>query len=196
VLTAAHCLYDIERKLWPEEVLFFPGLNGDSAPFGYFPAEQVDVVAGYVDTPTRVYNWQHLLHDMGLVRLSGRLGRQLGTLGYGYNDRLPPFVGNIVGYPMDLPLGTMWRASCDVDTYKGYPSIFETRCDTFQGSSGSSIYDFDKRTGNRTVYGVTEPRKLPSCGRARIRSNFLSWLSLRCPQAGQSASRGFVADLV
>lgn len=42
VLTAAHCLYDIERGLWPEEVLFFPGLNGNDAPFGYYPADRVE----------------------------------------------------------------------------------------------------------------------------------------------------------
>ena len=74
-------------------------------------------------------------------------------LGFAYDDNLPPFVGNIVGYPGDnQPPNLMWRSTCDIDPVDGYPDLFETQCDTYPGSSGSSIYDYDGMTKTRTVF--------------------------------------------
>jgi V8-like Glu-specific endopeptidase len=35
----------------------------------------------------------------------------------------------------------MWRSTCNINPFDGYPNLFQTQCDTYGGSSGSSIYD-------------------------------------------------------
>lgn len=134
------------------------------------------MLSGYVNAPTRHYDWQHVLHDMGIVRLRDQAGRDLGTLGCGYNDGLPPFVGNIVGYPLDLPQGTMWRASCDIDTVQGYPDVFQTKCDTFQGSSGSGIYFYDRRSDDRIIYAVNVAENPQFNTGLRINGPYYVWI--------------------
>jgi V8-like Glu-specific endopeptidase len=83
-----------------------------------------------------------MMHDVGLITLKGNPGQRVGWLGVAWNDSLPPFVGNIVGYPADKqPPKLMWRSTCNINPFDGYPNLFQTQCDTYGGSSGSSIYD-------------------------------------------------------
>jgi len=100
----------------------------------------------------------------------------LGWFAFAYDDNLPPFVGNIVGYPADKSPSTMWRASCDIDPIAGHPNLFETQCDTYSGSSGSSIYDFDKPTMTRNIYGVNVAENPQYNIGVRITGPYYCWL--------------------
>ena len=176
VLTAAHCLFNEETREWARNVNFFPGLNAQSAPYGYYPAAQWHVLSGYINSPSNTYDWDHMQHDMALVKLKSNAGNQLGWLSFAYHDSLPPFIGNIVGYPADKVSGTMWRSSCDIDPVNGYPNLFETRCDTYQGSSGSSIYDFDRLASSRTVYGINVAENSQYNVGVRLTGPYFCWL--------------------
>jgi V8-like Glu-specific endopeptidase len=177
VLTAAHCLFDEESGQFVDAVRFFPGLDSvDHAPNGYYDAAEVTVLAGYANAQSKSYDYEHMLHDMGVVRLSKNAGRALGWLAYGYDDNLSPFTANIVGYPGDMPYGTMWRASCNVDPIEGAPNLFETECDTYPGSSGASVYDFDKDTKDRTVYAVNVAQNPSFNVAVRVTGPYYCWL--------------------
>ena len=177
VLTAAHCLYDLERRTFAEEVTFFPGIKSpDDIPFGSYGAVEVSVLSGYADAPTRSYDFEHMLYDMGVVTLNANAGNRLGWLAFGYNDNLPPFVANIVGYPADMPFATMWRASCNVNPIDGYPQLFHQRCDTYSGSSGSGMYDFDRASRDRTIYGVNVAENDRFNVGVRITGPYFYWL--------------------
>ncbi len=154
VLTAAHCLYNERLGAFADGVAFIPGRVGDRAPFGDFDAVDWIVPSGYVDAKTFRYDDARMYYDIGIVTLGERAGERLGWIHYGFDDALPPFVGNIVSYPADKP-DTMWRASCSIYPELGAPVFLKYRCDVFDGSSGSGIYLFDDMTGRRTIYGVT-----------------------------------------
>jgi V8-like Glu-specific endopeptidase len=176
VLTAAHCVFDVERHQWAQTVKFYPGYNGRSVPYGYYEARRLNVLAGYVNASSRRYDWEHMNSDVALLRLGLNAGNRVGWLAVGYNDNLPPFIGNIVGYPGDKPNHTLWRSSCNIDPADGYPQFFYTRCDTASGSSGSSIYDYQNSTQRRIVYGVNIAGNLQYNYGVRITGPYFCWL--------------------
>ncbi|MEM7192770.1 MAG: trypsin-like peptidase domain-containing protein, partial [Pseudomonadota bacterium] len=155
VLTASHCLYDETKGQHVNTVDFYPGYNDGYAPYGRVEADSWIVTSGYVNAPCQGYCWQRVQNDIAVIKLAQNAGDQLGWMGFGSTQNVRPFIGNIVGYPMDKPNFTMWRTSCDVDTNVGRPNTFEQRCDTAPGSSGASIYDFDRARSDRIVYGVS-----------------------------------------
>ncbi|MCB1480077.1 MAG: trypsin-like peptidase domain-containing protein [Rhodobiaceae bacterium] len=152
VITAAHCVYDLETNEWAKSVTFFPGLSGKSAPMGYFKAENWSIQKGYVDS-TAAVDGNQVIHDMAIIEFSQDIGNTTGWLAVGYNLNLPPFVANIVQYPADKEGHLMWRSSCPVEA-KDISEYFLTyECDTYGGSSGSSVYDYiDDNT--RTIYAI------------------------------------------
>jgi V8-like Glu-specific endopeptidase len=155
VLTAAHCVVDEATRQIASYVEFYPGYNGGSAPYGAYAASRLQVLSGYINAPSTVYGWDHLVYDLALVRLREEAGNRVGWLGFGFKDDLPPFTANMIGYPVDKPNLTMWRASCDVDPLIAYdPRTFEHKCDTYGGSSGASVYDYDQSSKTRTIFAV------------------------------------------
>ncbi|MFN0264832.1 trypsin-like serine peptidase [Tepidamorphus sp. 3E244] len=154
VLTAAHCVYRTETSKWATYVVFVPGRNDRQAPLGQFEAAQWTITQGYLDQSGKEYGYDHLFHDVAVLELKEPAGKATGWLSIGYNDQLPNFHGNVIGYPGDKPDGTMWSASCPIDPNFIAPSLFEMECDTYPGSSGSSIYAFYKEQDKRVIYGV------------------------------------------
>lgn len=53
----------------------------------------------------------------------------------------------------------MWRASCDVDADHADDFNFSYKCDTYAGSSGSAVCDYDSSAKKRHVLGgnIAEP---------------------------------------
>ena len=156
VLTAAHCLYNHEAGGWQEDMFFVPGLNGstaDDAPFGGYEYDSAYVVQGFIDNYQGYYG-SVLPWDLGIITLKQPIGDNLGWLGYNNYDALGDFTANIVGYPGDKPGGTMWRSTCNVLAENIGDGYFQYDCDTYPGSSGSSVYAYDEGAKARIVVGV------------------------------------------
>jgi V8-like Glu-specific endopeptidase len=150
VLTAAHCVYNEEQGGWPSDVTFYPGRDGDTAPFGGFSAEDWTIPTDYKNAGAD-YTSKHIYADIAVIKLKEPIGDQLGYLPVKAGESLE-FDDNIVGYPGDKDFASMWRASCLVNT--GTDQVFWHDCDTYQGMSGGSNYDYDKSEDSRIVYGV------------------------------------------
>src|SRR5205807_613773 len=67
LLTAAHCLYNEEAGEWSTHVTFYPGMDGDRSPYGSFAAQTWSVPSGYINSPDRKYDGDHMNYDIGLV---------------------------------------------------------------------------------------------------------------------------------
>jgi V8-like Glu-specific endopeptidase len=177
VLTAAHCIIDEATDEFATYVEFYPGYNGDQAPYGYFNGNMMFVPTGYLQAAGHVYSWEHILHDLAVVQLYGTPGDLVGWYDYAYQNRLPTFTANIVGYPGDKPNLTLWRSTCEVDPTQALdPRTFEHHCDTYMGSSGSSMYDYDKRTKDRIVRGVNVAGNDQGNTGVRITGAYYCWI--------------------
>ncbi len=150
VLTAAHWVYSEEQGGWPSTVTFFPGRDGNTAPFGGFEAETWTIPTDYKNAGSG-YTSKHTYADVAVIKLAEPIGDKLGYLPIADGTSLE-FDDNIVGYPGDKESSTMWRVSCPVNT--GTDQLFWHECDTYQGMSGGSNYDYNKSEDVRTVYAV------------------------------------------
>jgi len=177
VLTAAHCVYNHDDKAFLDEIIFVPGLNGpDDAPFGAYAAESVHIVEGYV-TNYQGYYGSVLPWDLGVINLAEPVGDSLGWLGYANYDDLGDFDANIVGYPGDKPGGTMWRATCTVLAENIGDGYFQYDCDTYPGSSGSSVYAYDSRSKQRIVTGVNVAESPDANTAVRLNATYVEWIN-------------------
>lgn len=179
VLTAAHCLYSHEDKDWLTDFLFVPGLNGstaDDAPFGAFTYEDAYIVQGFIDNYQGYYG-SVVPWDLGIVTLKQDVGNSLGWLGYSNFDDLGDFTANIVGYPGDKPMGTMWRATCDVLSENIGSENFLYDCDTYPGSSGSSVYAYDNGSKQRVITGVNVAESPSANTAVRLSAVNVEWVN-------------------
>lgn len=130
VLTAAHCVYDIDSRRWLRFLDFTPARNGSRRPYGTIPWTDMLAPAGYVEHEDPDF-------DYAVIVLSQPAGRFIGRLPYGpavLNSRTSITIN---GYPSDKPIGTMWRSKCLLKA--ALPSELRYFCDTFNGMSGSPI---------------------------------------------------------
>jgi len=179
VLTAAHCLYSHEDKDWLSEYLFVPGLNGstaDDAPFGAFTYESAYVLQGFIDNYQGYYG-SVIPWDLGIITLKQDVGTNLGWLGYANYDDLGDFTANLVGYPGDKPMGTMWKANCEVRAENIAPEYFQYDCDTFPGSSGSSVYAYDNSSKQRIITGVNVAESPDANTAVRLNAANIQWIN-------------------
>lgn len=176
VLTAAHCLYNHEDGGWLDEFVFVPGLNGpEDAPFGAYAYQDAYVVEGFITNYQGFYG-SVVPWDLGIVTLAEPAGDQLGWMGYNNFDDLGDFSANIVGYPGDKPGGTMWRATCGVVAENIGDDYFQYDCDTYPGSSGSSVYAMDGNN-QRVVVGVNVAESPDANTAVRINHTYLEWIN-------------------
>lgn len=178
VLTAAHCIYSHEDGGWLKNVLFAPGLNGmEDAPFGVWDVESTSILEGYI-TNYQGYYGSVVPWDLGIITLKEPIGTQLGYLGYANFDNLGDFDANIVGYPGDKePRGTMWRATCSVVSEAVGYDYFQYDCDTYPGSSGSSVYAFDNASKARIVTGVNVAESKNANTAVRLNAAYVGWIN-------------------
>lgn len=179
VLTAAHCLYNHDAGGWQDEIFFVPGLNGSTAndaPYGGYEYQDAYVVQGYIDNYQGFYG-SVLPWDIGIVTLKQPVGQNLGWLGYANYDNLGDFTANIVGYPGDKPVGTMWRATCNVLSENVGDGYFQYDCDTFPGSSGSAVYAYDEGQKARVVVGVNVAESEDANTAVRVNAAYLEWIN-------------------
>lgn len=174
VLTAAHCLYSHEDGGWLQDILFAPGLNGmEDVPFGAWPAESVTILEGYVKNYQGYYG-SVVPWDLGIITLQAPIGEKLGYMEFANFDNLGDFSANIVGYPGDKPAGTMWRATCDVMVESIGFEVFQYDCDTYPGSSGSSVYAISGKS--RVVTGVNVAESKNANTAVRLNAPYVEWI--------------------
>jgi V8-like Glu-specific endopeptidase len=146
VLTAGHCIYNVETNKWYAKVNFFPGRDGNKAPFGSVGYTDLLSVTGWTDQHEADF-------DFGVIVLDKPIGDTVGWLGYGFRDPMPLFkTVNVVGYPGDEPVATMWQATCPLEAADELRLSY--KCDTYAGSSGGAVYVYFTDTKERTIYGV------------------------------------------
>lgn len=176
IITAAHCLYNHDKGGWNADFLFAPGLNGmDDAPFGVVGWQDAYILQGYIDNYQGFYG-SVVPWDLGVVILDQPIGDQVGWLGFGHVPNLGGFGANIIGYPGDKPAGTMWRASCDVHPADVEEINLYYDCDTYPGSSGSSIYDYDPKTKDRLIVGVNVAETETYNIGVRLNEAYFNWV--------------------
>lgn len=176
VLTAAHCVYRTEQSKWADYIAFIPALDDKSAPFGKYEAKEWSILQGYMDLSGTEYGYNHLSHDVAVIELDKPAGKRTGWMAYGYDDKLDGFTANIIGYPGDKPDGTMWSASCPIDPNFIAPDLFEMDCDTYPGSSGSSMYAYYKAKNDRVIYGINVASGSSHNYGLRITGPYFNWL--------------------
>lgn len=177
VLTAAHCIYNHEGGGWPKNLVFVPGVNGEADnPYGGFEYETAYVVQGFIENYKENYGsvtpW-----DLGVIVLKEPVGDSLGWLNYANYDDLGDFNVNIVGYPGDKPLATMWRTTCDVIAENIDTTFFTYDCDTYPGSSGSSVYAYDPGAKQRVVVGVNIAETTDYNLALRLNAGYAEWIA-------------------
>lgn len=179
LLTAAHCLYSHEDQDWLTDFLFVPALNGstaDDAPFGAFSYDTAYILQGYIGNYQGYYG-SVVPWDLGVVTLKQDVGNSLGWLGYANFDNLGDFTANIVGYPGDKPMGTMWRATCEVLAENIGSENFMYDCDTYPGSSGSSVYAYDNNSKSRIITGVNVAESPAANTAVRLNAANVEWVN-------------------
>lgn len=143
VLTSAHCIYSNGRFLFPS---FSPAHNGESvaepAPVGRFASVIAGVFEGFSQRNKKSY-------DIGFLLLDAEMDSSYGFL--------RPRVGkkeeliDLVGYPLDKPEATMWRARCKASLPLLFKHFYFHRCDTESGQSGAALFS---RKKPHVIYGV------------------------------------------
>lgn len=177
VLTAAHCVYSHEAKKWLDNLVFVPGVNGaDTVPFGSYEVDKAYVVKGFLNNYKEAYD-SVMPWDMAVMVLKVPAGDDLGYLGFANFDDLGAFKANIVGYPGDKPDATMWRSTCDVGADNIDFNYFAFQCDTYPGSSGSSIYMIQPGTNNRVVVGINIAENEQTNVGLRLNAAYYEWVS-------------------
>ncbi len=155
VLTAAHCVYDLEKKQATPVRYFSPGRNGDLKPYGDIP-----VVKTFVDIS---YTRGDTSRDVAVLVLKDAIGLKTGWLEIAWDmSILPPHNsplggwsggGAIVGYPGDKDRSTMWLVACDFYVATVTPYTPQYSCDTYGGMSGSALIAGGPG-GRSMVFGV------------------------------------------
>lgn len=144
VLTAGHCVYNLNTNSWYSNLNFSPAQNGLSKPYGTIPWAAAITTTGWTVNRDRNY-------DYAMIVLNSHVGYSTGWLGYGYNNSLPYYSVNINGYPVDKQYGTMWHSDCGLSIIQTYRLYYP--CDTFNGMSGSGVYVYFT-SGSRIIYGI------------------------------------------
>ena len=141
VLTAGHCVYDVETAKPTNLKFFAPSRNGKAAPFGKIPVVAIHVAEEYIKgNPDR---------DLAVLVLRDPIGNSTGWLQIAWDHSvLAPHAsalggwsgpGTIAGYPGDKDKNTMWLVACDFYVAPLLPRRPQYTCDTYGGMSGSSL---------------------------------------------------------
>jgi V8-like Glu-specific endopeptidase len=161
VLTCGHNLFDVPNQHQADQIRFYPGWNGDTRPVvagagqtPFIAARCAFYAAAYNDTtqyPEGQTEW-----DIGLVNLNAPV------------NPVPPFyfipqtvnntalVGrdlDLAGYPGDHP-GQMWIDRLPVEGIAPQYNTLSHLHETFKGSSGSPMYEYDSMNEIVRLYAV------------------------------------------
>ncbi|TAA48626.1 trypsin-like serine protease [Corallincola spongiicola] len=171
VVTAAHCLFDVqENKQWKRNPYFIPGKNGSAhGPFGVYQIKRAYVDKRYIRQAKKLkpvalakYNAQSnaefhsfltdaLDLDIAIAELDRPVAKRIGFMELKTVDQksLAPYI-HLTGYPSDKTLHTQWTTHCQSSWDEDHSPMGDTlvhKCDTSPGMSGAVAYvkDFDDK---------------------------------------------------
>src|SRR5262245_23001578 len=164
IITAAHCLWSLQRGAAPRRIFAIPGRRDrDTMPYGAVAAREYWIPRGFRDGPNRT-SW-----DWGFIVLERRVPEALDRfmrLRPLSDEQLRRLINHgritIVGYPSDRPVGTLWR-----DTHalvRAGARRFLHTVDTCPGHSGSPI--LSRISGEPMIVGVHTAGILDAEGRS------------------------------
>ncbi len=164
LITAAHCVYNFDKKTWSDGFTFTPGKikketpmnsgpeastdpNGESSELSGVQFKKFFILKDYMATKKEEY-------DFAVVELASPIGEKVGWAGFrallGSEtglDQTKDFDSeaakqkvldiNFAGYPGDKDFGSLWSVSCPA-TPKG--QLLTYYCDSFGGMSGAAIF--------------------------------------------------------
>jgi glutamyl endopeptidase len=152
VLTAAHCVYVHDKGGWVKNIMFAPGMTDpEQTPYGVYEWNNVNILKGYIDNYDGTNYGSVLQWDLAVITMSEAVGDTVGWMGFRVDDGTD-WKANIIGYPGDKPEGTMWKNSCTIKPDQFGDLAFWHECDTFAGSSGSSMYE--DNAGDLYIRGI------------------------------------------
>ncbi len=136
VATAGHCVHEGNGGSFSTNVVFYPGRDGASSPFGSCTGRTLFTVVGWADNGDEQF-------DYGAVKLNCTVGNTTGWFGFFWQTAsLVGLPVQVSGYPGDKPFGTQWSGSGDVQVSE----LRKTRymIDTFGGQSGGPVFETDR----------------------------------------------------
>ncbi|MDG0818217.1 trypsin-like serine peptidase [Bdellovibrio svalbardensis] len=139
VLTAAHCVYNLETKMWINDLKFIPGQTGQNImTFDPVDWERVYVPQRYLEFAQKSKAPEAYAYDYAIIVLKDKVGERLGWLGFSTVDAQVNAYSavSISGYPGDKDRGTLWDVNCPMER-RG--SQWQFQCDSFHGMSGSAL---------------------------------------------------------
>ena len=180
ILTAAHCVYDFEAGEYYPDVLFIPGEDGETFPYGTAINVDVAIPVGYVESG-------HERYDVAVVKVSGVGFSPQGpfaTIAGAPNNYL--FEGSVAfftaGYPGDKALGTQWFSAAPVESVD-FDFIY-TSMDAYPGQSGSPIFTYNSNTQDVFVVGVFSFESSSFNGAVRFNPDVIQALQNYCAALG------------
>ncbi len=137
VATAGHCVHSGgPGVVFSTNVVFIPGKDGASNPFGSCTASTLFIDQTWVNTANEAF-------DFGAIRLNCTIGNTVGFFGFWFQGAtLNKQHALISGYPGDLGGTTQWGAFGAIKTTQAKQIFYFN--DTFGGMSGSPIYQPDR----------------------------------------------------
>eukprot|EP01023_Acetabularia_acetabulum_P033715 TRINITY_DN3156_c0_g2_i3.p1 TRINITY_DN3156_c0_g2~~TRINITY_DN3156_c0_g2_i3.p1 ORF type:complete len:373 (+),score=57.18 TRINITY_DN3156_c0_g2_i3:92-1210(+) len=170
ILTAAHCVYDLETDAngevfgFYEDYNYYPGRSGDVQPFGKYDIVDA-IVSGKWGNGALDFDYALMILGPGADGITA--GSKTGWLGITVDcDEVEKFQLNLAGYPQDLSVGgdVMYYTFCDdvfLDACSSDTRLFEYQCTTARGMSGAPLWVYKKDAdGQREIRGI-HSRGLP-----------------------------------
>lgn len=151
IITAAHCVYDVEKSIWANSLMFYPGrLSGNNNPHGSVKGTKFYLNKMFT-TLGDTYISENIPVDYAVVELAEPIGNKLGWVGLeAVSSDINTFDIQFLGYPGDKDYGTLWGVKCP-GTIESNRNMIDFKCDIYGGMSGSSLRS---KRRNDTVFGV------------------------------------------
>jgi V8-like Glu-specific endopeptidase len=153
VITAAHCVYDHESGGWVTKLIFAPGAtDANTFPFGTYEWADAKILKGFVSEYDGKNYGSSMPWDLAEIELKDEAGNDVGWQGFKVDDG-SDFQATMLGYPGDKPDGTMWQTKCDIPPGNFGDQLYWHICNSYPGSSGSSMFDTDAK-GDEHIRGI------------------------------------------
>ncbi len=147
LITAAHCLYDTEAKVWYDTLKVIPGRDGATMPFGSQYADDAYVRTAWTTDGNIKDDYGFII--MPSTQLGNTVGWQRLSQLSEYSLRSVNLTPVIAGYPGDKVYGQQWSAhQSSLLLYDA--NLLAYTIDTYGGQSGSSV----RRGSDNAVFGV------------------------------------------